>query len=113
MLPLPPADGEAGEASPDASLGSSPDASPGPSSEGASYSTEFGAVLEPGESFGWQGYTSSSLGYTAPTGADPMADPAEAAGGSSSSSSPRLVRIQRLYSRGSFVSGTTSLFTAV
>lgn len=75
----------------------------GDDSAGGSYTTEFGAVLEPGESFGWQGYQGPE---TAGGSAEAMADATD-------TSAPRLVRSQRLYARGVFVSGTTSLCTAV
>ena len=61
------------------------------------YSTEFGAMLEAGESFGWRGFTGGEEG---------------AASQEQDEDSARLVRIQRLYSGGAFVSGTTSLLTA-
>ena len=76
---------------------------------GNSFSTEFGVVLPPGESFGWKGFI---------TGDDEVDDAArmEAAGkagaGLSDSTTARLVRVQRLYDGVRFVSGTTSLCSA-
>ena len=75
------------------------------------FNMEFGAVLEPGESFGWRGYLPSddkdtesdvdAEGYLPPL--DPEGD----------TTAPRLARISRLYSGvGAFVSGSTSLCTA-
>lgn len=76
----------------------------------ASFQTEFGAVLEPGESFGWRGYLpSDDEGVELPEGEDelPPLDP------EGSSDAPRLVRISRLYSGvGAFAIGTTSLCEA-
>ena len=70
---------------------------PGGEGSAFAFSTEFGAVLDPGESFGWRGYQE---GDEPPEG---QADDAM-----------RLVRIQRLYDEsGSFVSGTTSLCSAL
>ena len=70
---------------------------PGGEGSAFAFSTEFGVVLDPGESFGWRGYQE---GDEPPEG---QADDAM-----------RLVRIQRLYDEsGSFVSGTTSLCSAL
>ena len=63
----------------------------------AAFSTEFGALLDAGESFGWRGFTGGEEGAPAQEG---------------DAESARLVRIQRLYAGRSFVSGTTSLLTA-
>ena len=63
------------------------------------FSTEFGALLEAGEGFGWRGYQPS----------DGVASEPEEDDGAM-----RLVRIQRLYdASGRFISGTTSLCSAV
>ena len=71
------------------------------------FSTEFGALLEPGEGFGWQGYQAA---------AEYEEESEESEGGvlpEGDAEAMRLVRIQRLYDdSGSFVSGTTSLCTA-
>ena len=68
------------------------------------FSTEFGAVLEPGEGFGWKGYQ--------PSEDDKEGDQGEGAPPPDESDANRLVRIQRLYAAdGSFASGTTSLCT--
>ena len=71
-----------------------------------SYSTEFGAVLEPGESFGWRGLQRSDKD-------DIDDDELAAQEPDGSDDSPRLVRSARLYAGvGEFVSGSTSLCTA-
>ena len=70
------------------------------------FTTEFGAVLAPGESFGWRGFTGAAQGEDD----DEQVQQQQEA----DDDSPRLVRIQRLYSgRSAFVSGTTSLLTAM
>jgi len=67
-----------------------------------SFSTEFAAILEPGESFGWMGYVPGKDGDVT------IGDE------SAKSESSRLVRVGRLYSSSdTFVSGTTSLCTAM
>ena len=77
----------------------------------AAYSTEFGAVLEPGESFGWRGFVpgADADAQDAPD-EDGLLPPLDPAG---DTSAPRLVRISRLYAgMGRFMSGSTSLCTA-
>ena len=68
--------------------------------DGAAFSTEFGAVLEAGESFGWQGFRGVLPG---------VEEGQEEEGGDDDDDAQRLVRIGRLYNEGAFVSGTTSL----
>ena len=74
------------------------------------FSTEFGAVLEPGESFGWRGYQpSDDIGVQLEEGEEelPPLDP------EGDASAPRLVRSSRLYSAvGKLVSCTTSFCEA-
>lgn len=66
-----------------------------------SFSMEFGALVEPGESFGWKSYQPSGE-------AEVEAGPPE-----EDVNATRLARIQRLYdASGKFVSGTTSLCSA-
>lgn len=73
----------------------------GPDAPAFAFSTEFGALLEPGENFGWQGYRATDA-TVADEGAPAQQDALAA----------RLVRIQRLYgTEGAFASGTTSLCT--
>lgn len=91
------------------------------------FATEFALVLEPGESFGWESYRLQEAldGDAPPTvpastpgvsrGVFPTVD-ADAVnrGVSPGSGVPRLARVQRLYAgRGQFVSGTTSLLSAI
>jgi hypothetical protein len=76
----------------------------------ASFQIEFGAVLEPGESFGWRGYMPSDDEDVEPAEGESELPPLDPEG---SSEAQRLVRISRLYSRvGQFASGTTSLCEA-
>ena len=66
-------------------------------SDDAPFTCEFGVALEPGESFGWAGFT------------DRMPEQPE-----QDSDARRLARSTRLYAgRGRFVSGTTSLVSEV
>jgi hypothetical protein len=75
------------------------------------FSTEFGAVLEPGESFGLQSFGGEAGAAEAgPADADADAADGEREGGGGM----RLVRIGRLYKgERQFASGTTSFCTAV
>ena len=81
-------------------------------SENAAFTTEFGAVLEPGESFGWRGYQPGDDEAEEGEEVDdegllPAIQP------EGDADAPRLVRISRLYSgAGKFASGTTSLLSA-
>ena len=77
------------------------------------YSTEFGALLEPGESFGWQGYQAAAAADDGGDDATADGEGAElAAPGEVDDEAPRLARIQRLYGTdGQYASGTTSLLS--
>jgi hypothetical protein len=90
------------------------------------FSTEFSALLAPGESFGWESYAlqeaidqgsppTAAAGGGVSRGVFPTLDAAainEAV--SPGNGAPRLARVQRLYlGRETFVSGTTSLLSAV
>ena len=76
---------------------------------GNSFSTEFGVVLPPGESFGWKGFVP---GDDEADDAARMEAASKAGAGLSDSTTARLVRVQRLYDGVRFVSGTTSLCSA-
>ena len=77
---------------------------------GGAFSTEFGAVLPAGESFGWKGFVGADGDGDGEELNDEAATAAAQAGqGVSESASARLVRVQRLYDGSRFVSGTTSL----
>ena len=77
---------------------------------GGAFSTEFGAVLPAGESFGWKGFVGADGDGDGEELDDEAATAAAQAGqGVSESASARLVRVQRLYDGSRFVSGTTSL----
>ena len=79
------------------------------------FSTEFGALLEPGEGFGWQGYQGApdALSDTASTGT-PSENALDNDALMEGDQVARLARIQRLYSTaGVFQSGITSLCSAV
>ena len=80
---------------------------------GGAFSTEFGAVLPAGESFGWKGFVGADGDGDGGELDDAAATAAAQAGqGVSESASSRLVRVQRLYDGSRFVSGTTSLSSA-
>ena len=84
---------------------------------GFAFSTEFGALLEPGESFGWQGFQGAPDAVAGAAKASSVLPPdavLEEEALSDGEQVPRLARIQRLYStEGVFQSGITSLCSAV
>jgi hypothetical protein len=93
---------------------------------GRPFSTEFSALLAPGESFGWESYAlqeaidqgsppTGAAGGGVSRGVFPTRDAAAIDEGvSPGNGAPRLARVQRLYAgRETFVSGTTSLLSAV
>jgi hypothetical protein len=92
------------------------------------FATEFSALLEPGESFGWESYSlqealdqgrpptvPAAAGGGISRGAFPTRDAAAINQGiSPGNGAPRLARVQRLYSgRDTFVCGTTSLLSPI
>lgn len=78
---------------------------------GASFATEFGVLLEGGESFGMMGYVDEDEPLSA-GGSEAEEPDFDAAGGDPTA--PRMVRVLRLYDTDrAFVSGTTSLCSAV
>ena len=76
---------------------------------GRPFTTEFGVVLPPGESFGWKGFVT---GDGEASDEERTEAAAKAGAGLSDSDTARLVRVQRLYDGKRFVSGTTSLCSA-